>query len=78
MPSRTRQQFVEEAVKISKIFVFSTFSTYSNKLIAGGCNYNFVNRLQCKCNYSATLNNMKFVHWPVMGGLLHLVQRGGD
>ena len=28
--------------------------------------------------YSATLNNMKLVHWPLMGGLLHLVQRGGD
>ena len=27
-------------------------------------------------NYSATSNNMKLVHWPLMGGLLHLVQRG--
>jgi len=31
-----------------------------------------------KGNYSATLNNMKLVHWLLMGGLLHLVQRGGD
>ena len=22
-------------------------------------------------------NNMKLVHWPLMGGLLHFVQRGG-
>ena len=29
-------------------------------------------------NYSATSNNMKLVHWPLMGGLLHLVQQGGD
>jgi len=29
-------------------------------------------------NYSATSNNMKLLHWPFMGGLLHLVQRGGD
>ena len=32
-------------------------------------------------NYSATSNNMKSVHWPLMGGLyglLYLVQRGGD
>jgi len=29
-------------------------------------------------NYSATLNNMKLVHWLLMGGLLHSVQRGGD
>ena len=26
---------------------------------------------------SATSNNTKLVHWPLMGGLLHLVQRGG-
>jgi len=28
-------------------------------------------------NYSAILNNTKLVQWPLMGGLLHLVQRGG-
>jgi len=28
-------------------------------------------------NYSAAGNNMKLVHWPLMGGLLHLVHRGG-
>jgi len=33
--------------------------------------------IQCQGNYSATLNNMMLVHWPLMGGLLHLVQRGG-
>ena len=25
----------------------------------------------------ATSNNTKLVHWPLMGGLLHLLQRGG-
>jgi len=35
------------------------------------------NPLDSKGNYSATLNNTKLVHWPLMGGLLHLVQRGG-
>ena len=29
-------------------------------------------------NYIATSNDMKLVHWPLTGGLLHLVQRGGD
>jgi len=29
-----------------------------------------------KGNYSATSHNTKLVHWPLMGGLLHLVQRG--
>jgi len=29
-------------------------------------------------NYSATSNNTKLVHSPLMGGLLHLVERGGE
>jgi len=37
-----------------------------------------VNPLECRRNYGATSNNMKLVHWPLMGGLLHLVQQGGD
>jgi len=36
------------------------------------------NPLDCRGNYSATSNNMKLVHWPLMGGLLHLAQRGGN
>ena len=28
--------------------------------------------------HSATSNNMKLVHWPLTGGLLHLVQWEGD
>ena len=37
-----------------------------------------INPLECKGNNSATSNNMKLVHWTLMCGLLHLVQRGGD
>ena len=38
-----------------------------------------VKSLALRGNYSATSNNMKLhVHWPLLGGLLHLVQRGGD
>ena len=37
-----------------------------------------VNPLECRGNYSATSNDMKLTHWPLMGGLLHLVQRGAD
>ena len=36
------------------------------------------NPLMVTGNYSATSNNTKLVHWPLMGGLLHLVQRWGD
>ena len=32
------------------------------------------NPLNSKGSYSATSNNTKLVHWPLMGGLLHLVQ----
>jgi len=35
------------------------------------------NPLDPRGNHSATSNNMKLVHWPLMGGLLHLVQREG-
>ena len=37
-----------------------------------------INALECRGTYSATASNMKLVHWPLMGGLLHLVQRGGE
>ena len=40
-----------------------------------------LNPLMGTRNYSATSNDMKLVHysrWWVTGGLLHLVQRGGD
>jgi len=38
-----------------------------------------IRALESRGNYdSVTLNNMKLVHWPLMGGLLHLLQRGGD
>ena len=36
-----------------------------------------VNPLESRGNYSATWDNMKLVHWPLMGELLHLVQRRG-
>ena len=33
-----------------------------------------VNPLECRGSYSATSNDVKLVHWPLMGALLHLVQ----
>jgi len=32
-----------------------------------------INSLECEGNYSGTLKVTKFVHCPLMGGLLHLV-----
>jgi len=40
--------------------------------------YIFYITLEYKGNYSATSKNMKLLHWPFMGGLVHLVQQGGD
>jgi len=39
--------------------------------------YSFIdlNPLMGTGNHSATSNNMKLVHLPLMGGLLHLVQQ---
>jgi len=36
------------------------------------------NPLEIRRNYSVSSNKMKLVHWALMGGLLHLAQRGGD
>jgi len=49
---------------------------YNNDDIAGLFVIDF-NPLMGKVNYSVTSNNMKLVHWPLIGGLLHLVQMGG-
>ena len=37
-----------------------------------------VNPSECRGSYSATSTKTKLVHWLLLGGLLHLVQRGGD
>jgi len=34
-----------------------------------------LNPLESRGNYSATSNNMKLIHWPLISGLLRLVQR---
>ena len=39
---------------------------------------NKLNFLECRGNYSVTSTDTKSVHWPLMGGPLHLVQRWGD
>ena len=39
---------------------------------------NFYPALECKSSYSASSNYMKLVQWLLMGGLLHLVQQGGN
>jgi len=39
--------------------------------------YFSLNSLDSKGKYSATSNNAKLVHWPLMGGLLHGTVRRG-
>ena len=53
----------------------------TNMLLAFACiswNDVVINPLMGTGNYTATPNNMKLVHWPLIGGLLHLAQRWGD
>jgi len=45
------------------------------------CFYWYTVVLLCAVNpleFRGTSNNIKLVHWPLMGWLLHLVQRGWD
>jgi len=66
----------------------TTFHSTRQNSLVGSSNYHTVHTENVTCvkvinplmgtgNYSATSNNMKLVHWPLMGGLLQLVQRGG-
>jgi len=49
--------------------------SWRGSLAASRRRSNSFNHLECKGNYtSATANNMKLEHWPLMGALLHLVQ----
>jgi len=65
------------------LLLFSQFNSLWNSVIKSSpvimqfFGFLFVNPLNSRCNYSATSNNTKLVHWPLMGGLLHLVQQGG-
>ena len=60
-------------------FTFTFIPIKSTKqFVSGLCQVSeTVHPLMGTGNYSDTSNNMKLVHWPLMGGLLHLVQRGG-
>jgi len=49
-----------------------------DRLALASIAYVALNPLESTGNYSAISINMKLVHWPLMGGLLHVVQRGGD
>ena len=49
----------------------------SNYIHVAGSAIHF-NHLERKSNYSTTSSVMKLVHWPLMGKLLHLIQRRGD
>ena len=65
--SRQKHKFI---LKLLWLLTLCTHCTIF-KMIDG------INPLECKGNCSAISNNMKLVHWPLIGGLLHLVQQGG-
>ena len=45
--------------------------TNMNNIAFVDVNKTYLNPLKGRGNYIATSNNMKLVHWPLMGGLLH-------
>ena len=55
--------------------VFHSNFALATPLISNMFKISPVNPLVDTGNYSATSNNMKLVHWPLMGRLLRLVQR---
>ena len=57
------------------LFIIMQESQPSHRLCGSA---HHVNPLESRGNYSATSNNTKLVHWPLIGGLLHLVQRERD
>jgi len=71
VPSWTLDNFPD-----SYIYLFITEQRVVRLLLVWntvGVNFN---PLHSKGNYSSISNNMKLVHWLLMSGLLHLVQRG--
>jgi len=71
-PKKSRGLKFLESRRLTVIRELST-STANERVIVLS-----LNPLDSIGNYSATSNNIKLVHWPLMGGPLHLVQRGGD
>ena len=64
-------------VAASSALVLSAAEARSSRSTSPTPRYRLINPLDSKGNYSATWNNTKLVHWPLMGGLLHVVQRLG-
>ena len=56
----------------TSFFIMPNGSTVNTCIITAA-----INPLESRGNYSATSNNTKLVHWPLMGGLLHMVHRRG-
>jgi len=65
---------IEHVPRITEVVLFQQTTTHRPWSVITQT----VNALECKGHYSARSKNMKLVYWTLMGGLLHLVQRGGD
>ena len=67
---------IGSGVRVSASFHNEPF----NKWTVGHLTMNSLcfNPFERRGNYNAASSDKKLVHWPLMGELLHLVQRGGD
>jgi len=66
---------LDQTVRVGRL---STSSFFNSAHAPTELVEDIVNPLECRGNYSATSKDMELVHLPLMGGLLHLVQRGED
>ena len=62
---------------VCRLSVKSLSSRVNGNMLNATFFCSFINSFMGTVNYSSTSNNVKLVHWPLMGGLLYFVQREG-
>jgi len=67
--SRVHRQIDRHALVVTEILNI----TVLQRILQVSVSIKVINPLDPKGNYSAISNSTKLVHWPLMGGMLHLV-----
>ena len=69
-------QWVVTRLHKSQQMALSLASLYTVSPTFHAVGSDYFNPFMGTCNYNATSNNMKLVHWSLIGGLLHLAHQG--
>jgi len=70
-------QWVVTRLHKSQQMALSLASLYTVSPTFHAVGSDYFNPIMGTCNYNATSNNMKLVHWSLIGGLLHLAHQWG-